>query len=448
MQKDFVLRHSAPVPRYTSYPTAPHFHDGVGDAHHRQWLAEIRADEALSLYLHIPFCDSLCWFCGCHTRHTLKYEPVAAYLKTLSREIDAVGSLTGGRGIVRHVHLGGGSPTLLMPADLRETMDRLRTAFSFAGDAEIAVEIDPRDATEEKLDGLIAAGVNRASIGVQDFDPVVQKAINRMQGYEMTRDVVAGLRARGIGSVNLDIVYGLPHQTRERLLSTVEKVIAIRPDRIALFGYAHVPWMKTHMRMIDDKALPDTLARYAGQNRAASMLTAAGYVRIGLDHFALPTDSLAIAARTGKLHRNFQGYTTDDATLIGMGASAISSFRQGYIQNITPTGGYTAAINERGIATARGYEHTLDDRIRARIIEKLMCDFEFRRSDLLGEFGDRVLPVLDEADYLVAADPDRMLRSDRDRIYVSDRGRPFVRTVASAFDAFLGTGGARHSAAV
>ncbi len=448
MNKDFVLRHAQPVPRYTSYPTAPHFHDGVKAHQHADWLKSIRPGEDLSLYAHIPFCDSLCWFCGCHTKQTRQYAPVAAYLKSLHCEIETVRSFTGKRGVVRHVHLGGGSPTMLTPADLKALLDGMRAAFSFAEDAEIAIEIDPRDLDEARLDGLVAAGLTRASIGVQDFDPVVQKAINRMQSYEMTRDAVAGLRARGVSSVNLDVVYGLPYQTRDRLTDTIEKVVSIRPDRIALFGYAHVPWMKKHQTMIDEQALPDTLERFAEANRAASMLTAAGYQRIGMDHFALPGDSMAIAAENGALRRNFQGYTTDDATLIGFGASAISSLRQGYIQNITATGVYRDTVERGELATARGFELSYDDRIRRRVIELLMCDFRFTRSGLLAEFGDRVLPVLEDAEYLAAADADDMFESDGDTFYVTGKGAPFVRSIASAFDSYFGQGAARHSAAV
>lgn len=299
------------APRYTSYPTAPHFHEGVDDARVRGWMRAVKEGEAVSLYIHIPFCDRLCWFCACHTRHTLRYEPVAAYLEMLYREIALVAATLPASVRVGAVHLGGGSPTLLTPQDFRNLLERLRTIFRFTADTSVSVEIDPTDMDAARLDAIADAGTTRASLGVQDFRTEVQKAINREQSFEDTRAVVEGLRARGVSAINLDLVYGLPHQSVASIAETVALSLSLKPDRLALFGYAHVPWFKKHQKLIDEAALPDREARMAQSARAAALIREAGYEAIGLDHFALPGDTLAVAARRGALRRNFQGYTDD-----------------------------------------------------------------------------------------------------------------------------------------
>ncbi len=298
-----IAKYSAPVPRYTSYPTAPHFNDSLDEATYRSWLGKTGREEAVSVYVHIPFCDRLCWFCGCHTKHTTRYDPVAAYLKVLYREIELAGAAIGFKPVLGQLHLGGGSPSLIKSGDMAELRDRLESVFRFDDNAQISVEIDPSDATEDMYAGLAALGLNRASIGVQDFDPAVQKAINRPQTFEDTRDVIARLRAMGIRSMNIDALYGLPHQTIATLEKTMSDVLSLNPDRIALFGYAHVPWMKKHQQMIDEASLPDAGERYRQARHAEAILQQAGYVAIGIDHFARPGDSLAQAAQNGQLMR-------------------------------------------------------------------------------------------------------------------------------------------------
>lgn len=437
------------APRYTSYPTAPHFHPGIDNAAVEGWIAAIPEGERLSLYIHVPFCDRLCWFCACHTKQTRHYKPVATFLEALHHEIRTVAARVGDRAKVAALHFGGGSPTLVAPDDMRDLMAALRTHFTFLPDAAISVEIDPNDMDEGRLDAFAAIGMTRASLGIQDFEEKVQKAINREQSFEDTKEVIDGLRARGVGSVNLDILYGLPHQTRESVVATVEKVLSLRPDRIALFGYAHVPWFKKHQTMIDEAALPGPDERLAQSLVAAEAIVKAGYDAIGLDHFALPGDSLARAAASGALKRNFQGYTDDGCeTLIGLGPSSVSRYRQGYAQNITATGEYERRAKEGGLAIARGVALSDDDRLRAWVIERLMCDFAFSAADASARFGQAAQPVLAQAALIAGEKPQAMLVREGERFVVPDATRPLVRLVAARFDAYLAKGTARHSAAV
>lgn len=443
-----VERYSAPVPRYTSYPTAPHFHAGITPQIYARWLSEIAPDATISLYLHIPYCDRLCWFCGCHTKHTLRYEPIASYLLALFAEIDWVAERLGGRGTVTAVHLGGGSPTMLTSEDMARLKARLDARFTVADSAEISIEIDPNDLSEDRFDAMAAFGLTRASVGVQDFDERVQRAINRLQTFEQTRHVIESVRARGVRSVNVDVLYGLPYQTLDSIDATIAQVLSLAPDRTALFGYAHVPWMKKHQQMIPEAALPDIHARFAQSQGAARLLEQGGLGPIGFDHFARPQDGLALAAASGKLRRNFQGYTDDRAeVLIGLGASAIGQLPQGYVQNITPTGDYQKAVLAGGGATTRGFALTPADRLHGFAIEALLCRFELRRSDLAshGAAGDA---VFDHALAIAAADPDGLTEADDDVFRLTARGRPFVRSMAARFDTYLAQGAARHSLAV
>lgn len=449
MSDVLLLRHAKPVPRYTSYPTAPHFHAGIDSAAYARWLASLPTATAISLYVHIPFCDRLCWFCGCHTKQVLRYDPIAAYLPGLFHEMETVAGLLGGRGHVVALHLGGGSPSMLRPADLIELTARFRRHFVVSADLEFSIEIDPNDMTDDRYDALAAAGVTRISVGVQDFNPAVQAAINRIQSFEQTKTVVDGMRQRGVTSVNLDILYGLPHQTVASLEATVDQALSMNPDRVALFGYAHVPWMKTHQRMIDEAALPDAAERLRQSTIAAERICAAGYVAIGIDHFARSSDGLAIASQAGRLHRNFQGYTTDEApALIGLGASSIGSLPQGYAQNITATGKYLKAIRETGLAIARGLELSAEDRVRGWVIERLMCDFEVSVDELRRRFLDSAEPVVTEMQYAAIGDQDGVVSFDGRKFTVTVLGRPFVRSIASAFDTYLAAGVGRHSVAV
>jgi oxygen-independent coproporphyrinogen III oxidase len=443
-----LQKFSGAVPRYTSYPTAPHFHEGIGSSVYRQWLRALGDGQTLSLYLHIPYCDRLCWFCACHTKHTLKYEPIRAYLLSLKREIAEIGRNVSKDAIVTAVHFGGGSPTMLLPKDMTALMADLRAAFSFSDSVEISVEMDPNDLDEPRYDALAAMGMTRASLGVQDFNPKVQETINRIQTFEQTRSVVEAVRARGVRSVNCDVLYGLPYQTLETLRETITDIVSLGPDRIALFGYAHVPWMKKHQKMIPEAALPDTAERFRQMQEAARMLVEAGYQPIGIDHFAKPDDSLAIAERIGELRRNFQGYTDDPANaLIGLGASSIGQMPQGYVQNMHATSEYQRMVDETGLAAVRGIALTDGDRMRAWVIERLMCDFGFSFAELRTLYPRIAETVIAEA-RVAARDLPEVCRLDGDDFLLTDDGRPFARSVAAVFDAYLANGKGRHSLAV
>ncbi len=444
-----LARYGAEVPRYTSYPTAPHFSQGAGPALWAELCRGLDPAVPVSVYLHIPFCDRLCWFCGCHTKQTRRYDPVEAYVGTLVAEIAAFRECLDFSPRLGALHLGGGSPSFLQPDDLKRLSEALHAAFDFAPDAEISVEIDPSHVTDETLSGLRALDVTRISIGVQDFDPVVQAAINRPQSFEQTRDVIAKLRASGLVSINIDVLYGLPLQTPERLDATVEKVVALEPERIALFGYAHVPHVKKHQTMIREEDLPGPQARLADAARAASSLRKAGYEAVGIDHFARHGDPLAKAARRGRLRRNFQGYTADPCdTLIGFGASAISRFAGGYVQNAVPTGLYQSRVAAGEPVAERGYRLTPDDVVRAYMIERRMCDFALELDALVARFGPAAEPYVREALRLAAGDPDGLVKVDGRRFVIRPGARSLTRTVASWFDAHLQSGRARYSKAV
>lgn len=437
------------VPRYTSYPTAPHFNATVAPDTTRRWLSALPGDASLSLYVHIPFCDSLCWFCGCNMSVVNHYGPVAAYVDVLLREIEIVADALGGPRAVSHLHFGGGSPTILSAGDLGGIMSALRTRFAILPTAEIAVEIDPRGLSPVTVEAWAAAGVTRASIGVQDVNPEVQRAVNRWQPVSVTRDAVTWLRAAGIHAVNLDLMYGLPLQTVEGLRRTVEEAIALAPQRLALFGYAHVPGMKRHQRLIADCSLPDAAERLRQYDAAHAFIAANRYLPIGLDHFARADDALAQAARRGKLARNFQGYTTDSAdALIGLGASAISAYPQGYAQNASDVPTYRAKIAGGGPATVRGRALTHEDRARRAIIERLMCDLEVDLDDIADSHGCPPGTFAPELTALRSLAEQGVVRIDRRRIIVPERARVAVRVVASTFDAYLQQSRARHAMAV
>lgn len=449
MSDALLRRHAKPVPRYTSYPTAPHFHAGIDNATYADWLGSLPPATALSLYVHIPFCDRLCWFCGCHTKQVLRYDPIAAYLPAVFREMQTVAGLLSGRGRVVALHLGGGSPSMLRPDDLIDLSARVRRLFEVGADLEFSIEIDPNDMTDDRYDAFADAGVRRISVGVQDFNPKVQEAINRIQSFERTKAVVDGMRQRGVTSVNLDVLYGLPHQTVASVEATVDQALVMNPDRLALFGYAHVPWMKTHQRMIDEASLPGIAERLRQSTAAAERIRAAGYVAIGIDHFARPGDSLAVAARSGTLHRNFQGYTTDQApALIGLGASSIGSLPQGYVQNITATGEYLKSVRESGLAISKGLRFSDEDRMRGWVIERLMCDFKVSVEELRQYFSDGAGAVVTEMEYAALCDPDGIVSFDGHTFAVTQLGRPFVRSVASTFDTYLAASAGRYSVAV
>ncbi len=449
MTPEVLARYDRPVPRYTSYPTAPHFHQGVDAEAYRRWLEALEPDAALSLYIHVPFCHSLCWFCGCHTKIVRRHEPVARYFQRLMRELDLVVSRIGTGRPVSQVHLGGGTPTTLGLAELDALGAGLRKQFHLLPETETAVELDPRTVSRAMVRTLAELGVNRASLGVQDLDPGVQQAVNRLQPLAQIRDCMNWLRGEGIDAINVDLMYGLPRQTEHGVRETAERIVALEPERVAVFGYAHVPWIKRHQRVIDESTLPTPTERLGQSEAIASVLIAAGYVPIGLDHFARPSSGLARAQRSGRLRRNFQGYTTDCAPcLLGFGASAIGALPQGYVQNAAPLPEYIAAVDAGRLPIVRGVELDGDDRVRAAVIERLMCDFEV---DLGAACETHGLPV----DYFHAERPaledmaaDGLVELDGSTIRVTEQARPWVRSVSAVFDRYLETGRGRHAAAV
>lgn len=449
VETDLLQKYAAAAPRYTSFPTAPNFHSGIDAEQYRAWLAALRPGTSLSLYVHIPYCESLCWFCGCHTKATRHYAPVARYLRHVQEEIALVSAALPEGVSIKSVHWGGGTPTMLSPEDIAALAISLRGAFDIAADAEFAVEIDPRTITKDRIATLAEAGLTRASLGVQDFNPRVQKAINREQSLALTKAAVDALRNAGVAAINIDLLYGLPHQSTRVMIETLIKVLQLEPDRIALFGYAHVPWMKRHQRLIDEAALPNAAERYRTSNLASELMVAWGYERIGIDHFALPDDPLAMAARAGRLHRNFQGYTSDASdALIGLGASSISCLPQGYVQNAVPVDDYARRVSCGELAAVRGVALGREDRVRGYAIERLMCDFRLSGAEIRREFGTDAEALLADAERLVAADDDGVLFVEDGTIRVTERGRPFVRSICAALDPYLGARGARHSSAV
>ena len=449
MTPEDILRFDRNVPRYTSYPTAADFTAAVDDDCYRRWLSMIPESEAISLYVHIPFCESLCWFCGCHTTVTTRPEPVTGYLDLLIAEIDMLARALGAKRRVSHIHWGGGTPTILGAAGIARLADHLGARFTFSSDMQFAVEIDPRRVSRGAIAALAEVGVTRASLGVQDFDPVVQRLINRIQSFETTERVVNSLRAVGIDALNIDLLYGLPGQTEAGLLATVDATLALEPHRIALYGYAHVPWMKRHQNLIDADRLPSAAARQELFNAAMARFMGCGYEAIGLDHLARPSDPLAKAARDGTLRRNFQGYSTEPAAVVlGLGASAIGALPEGYVQNAARTADYRGAIAAGRLATARGIETTEEDRRLARVIETLMCRMEVDLNDLAGGAEDGFADALAELAPLEACGA--VLR-DGGRITVPPEARMLLRVVCAAFDRRLPAAdrsAPRHTAAV
>jgi oxygen-independent coproporphyrinogen-3 oxidase len=439
----------ARLPRYTSYPTAPLFSAAVDADAYADWLAALTPRDPVSLYLHVPFCRSMCWYCGCNTTISARDEPIANYLDVLRREIEMVSSGIGRRQKVKYVHFGGGTPTIMKPAQFISLVHLLRDRFDIVEDAELAIEIDPRTITREMLAAMRGSGINRASLGVQTFDPKVQQSINRIQSVESTGQTVTALRRVGITRINFDLIYGLPNQTVQSCVETVKTALTMKPDRLAVFGYAHVPDVKKHQRLIDVRALPDSSARVEQTVAIADALVSAGYKQIGLDCFALPGDELGVAQASRRLRRNFQGYTSDDCeALIGFGASAIGKTKNGYIQNETAIGNYSSRILGGRLATARGYTLTTEDRGRAQIIERLMCDFEANIPAICAEYDLDQAELTDGNERLSRALDEGLAEMDGDILRIQNNHRYLVRVVAAAFDAYLERSAQKHSKAV
>jgi oxygen-independent coproporphyrinogen-3 oxidase len=438
------------APRYTSYPTAPHFSPAVGPDQVEAWVAALPGEASLSLYLHVPFCTAICSYCGCHTQAVKREEPVDAYCATLEREIAALAARSPAKRVA-HIHWGGGTPSLIGPERFLRLAAALSLNFDLKTIVEHAIELDPRTVTAELARALAKGGVTRASLGVQDLNLHVQEAIGRVQPYEIVVEAVRLLREAGIAAINLDLMYGLPLQSLDDVRRTARLAADLRPSRLAIFGYAHVPWFKTRQRLIDEAALPGAAERLAQAAAARETLEGAGYVMIGLDHAALPDDDMAKAQSAGTLRRNFQGYTTDQAdALIGLGASSISRLPDGFAQNAPDIGGWSRAVEAGRMPITRGLAVTQEDRARADLIERLMCDFAVDYGLYAAKLGDAAGFDDAQAD-LDALARQGALRHDavRRRIEMTPAGRPFVRLAAMAFDARMkAAGAARHSVAV
>jgi len=430
------------LPRYTSYPTAPHFSSAVGAATYGEWLAALPRGATVSLYIHIPFCTELCLYCGCNTRAVRKREPIETYAQRIAGEIAQLRNLAGRR--LTHLHWGGGTPSIVGPHWLDSIVEKLGSLFDVSALTEHAIELDPRRIDRSLVHALQAIGVTRASLGVQDASPHVQRAIGRIQPFDLVQKAADWLREAGINRLNIDLMYGLPTQTARDVARSAELAASLGAQRLALFGYAHVPWFKHHQRLIDETTLPGLSERLEQAQVAAETLTGLGYRAIGLDHFALPDDELSIATCEKRLHRNFQGYTTDEAdALIGIGASAIGRLPQGFVQNASDLAGYSRAITAGQLATVKGLALSDSDRQRAAIIERLMCDLSVDLDTFGGEsqFGAelaRLRPLREEG----------LLEIDGAHIAMTERGRPYLRIAASAFDAYLAAAEKRHSIAV
>jgi oxygen-independent coproporphyrinogen-3 oxidase len=449
MRPETIARYAgSKVPRYTSYPTAPVFSTAVREPEYRDWLGALTGEAETSLYVHVPFCRSMCLYCGCHTTVTARHEPITRYLAALGREVALVAQAVPAALPVRHLHFGGGSPTLMEPAGMERLMDLLRRSFAFRPEAELAIEVDPRTLGPGMAEALGRAGFKRASIGIQCFDPAVQRAINRIQSFEQTEAAVAALRRAGLARINFDLIYGLPHQSIRSCLDTLEKSLRLGPDRFAVFGYAHVPDFKSHQRRLDAAALPGASARLEQSRLIADVLAEAGYVRIGLDHFALPDDPLALALGAGTLRRNFQGYTTDDAdVLIGLGASSIGRLPCGFAQNEVRIADYQRRVAAGQLPVARGYAISRDDRLRGAIIERIMCDRRVDLDAICASFDSEPAHVVDEV-RLDALERDGLIDRQGPLIEVRREAFPLVRSVAAAFDAHLAETAVRHARAV
>lgn len=450
MEDDLKWRYGEErLPRYTSYPASPMFSDAVSHDSYAAWLGTIPAEATASIYLHLPFCRSMCWYCGCNTMIARRDAPIADYVGLLKREIGLVMDRIAGPMRLGHVHFGGGTPTIMAPHEIENLLGLLTTRSSLAADAEIAIEVDPRTLTRAMTAALGAAGFTRASLGVQSFDPLVQKAINRIQSFEETAKATEDLRDAGIRSVNFDLIYGLPHQTVASCIESVRQCLQLRPDRLAVFGYAHVPAFKKHQRMIDEAQLPDGTNRREQAEAIAEVLTNVGYRRIGLDHYALPEDALVRAHANGTLRRNFQGYTTDlSAVLLGFGASAIGCLPQGYVQNATAVSTYAERISKDQLVTAKGYALTPEDRLRAAVIERIMCDFYVDIEMICREHGASPRDLLASAPRLGTLACDGVITFDGMILRICDDARSLVRNVAAAFDAYLGASERPHSRAI
>jgi oxygen-independent coproporphyrinogen-3 oxidase len=439
VSEEFLAKYNRPGPRYTSYPTAPVWNDAFGpDDLERVHEKSNLARAPVSLYMHIPFCESLCLFCACNVIIQKDKAVAPPYLGVLKRELERVSRSVSKERSVVQFHWGGGTPTYLTPAQIEDLFGATREGFNFAADAEIGIEVDPRVTSPDHLETLRRLGFNRLSMGIQDFHPDVQKAIHRIQPFEMTRDLIATARALGFDSINVDLIYGLPHQTPERFVHTVEQILELAPDRVALFSYAHVPWLKKQQGAFV-AFLPEGMQKFEIFRTGMLKFLEAGYLYIGMDHFAKPGDELAVSQRNRTLHRNFQGYTTKaGADLYGMGVTAISGIQDAYAQNHRDLPSWEKAVADRGIATMRGYHLSADDRLRRSVIGRLLCHTIVIKDEVSREFDiDFDEYFADELRRLEPSRDDGLVLLEHGEIRTTWLGRIFIRNLAMIFDPYL-----------
>lgn len=439
---ELLKRFNQPGPRYTSYPTAPVFSQEFTAADFEREIIETNVSAEtgdISLYFHFPFCEKLCYFCACNMLVTRDRSAIEKYNEYLKREIERLAPLISTERLVEQMHFGGGTPSYLTPDEIADIGNFIKSKFNFSKDLEASVEIDPRNLTREHLEAFREIGFNRTSFGVQDFNLQVQEAINRVQSEEITRQTVTWARELGYNSVNLDLIYGLPYQTIESFAETVEKVVDISPERIAVFNYAHVPWLKKHQSVMPSEAMPSPDERLQILKMTIEKLTDAGYEYIGMDHFAKPTDELAVAQKNGSLYRNFQGYSTKaGADVYAFGLSAISQFRNVYAQNLKNLKDYYDRVDSDLPATNVGYRMTFDDHVRKETINQMMCHLEIDKRGIERKFE------INFEEYFALDIPklqtfidQNLLENNQDKIKIIGPGILIIRNVAMCFDAYL-----------
>ena len=435
-----------PAPRYTSYPPAPFFHDGVGEAEYAASLLRVQADDPVSLYLHIPFCAEMCLFCGCHTYITKREDRIKDYVDAIIREMELVAAKAPQKLRMSHLHFGGGTPNAIPAEDLHYLFVAMHRIFDFSACREFAIEVDPRTLQREQVQVMADAGVTRISLGVQDFNLEVQKLVNRVQPYDLVAQVCDWLREAGIMRINFDLMYGLPAQTAESVAITARQAVSLQPDRFALFSYAHVPHMKPHQKALNDRGIAGDQERLLMERAARDVLSEAGYEGIGMDHFAKPDDNLAIAQREKRMRRNFQGYTDDEAlTLVALGASAIGFNKDGFVQNQKETRAYQAAIAEGHLPIVRGYQLTAEDRVRSAIIEQLMCYFTCDVEAVCVQHQWRADFFAPEIEALQVFEEAGLVSREGYTITLTSPYRQAIRSVAHVFDAHAPKGNVTYS---
>ena len=438
--RELIKKYDRPGPRYTSYPPATEFTEEIGEGDYRRKLIESNSRRTpLSLYFHIPFCESGCYYCGCNIIISHRKGIERPYLDRVYKEMDMVSKLLDKERKVEQLHWGGGTPNYLEPDEIREFMEEIKKRFDFSEDAEVSIEIDPRYATDEQLETIRDVGFNRVSMGLQDLDERVQRAINRIQPYELMERTMKKLRDLGFQSINIDLIYGLPYQTRDSFEKTVEKVIELDPDRLAVYSFAYVPWVKPIQKHIDPETLPSAEEKLSILEMVIERFQDAGYVYIGMDHFAKPEDELAVAQREGKLWRNFQGYTTRKGVeLVGFGATSIGMLYDSYFQNYKTLREYNVSIDEGRLPTFRGYILTEDDFVRREVIMDIMCNLGVSFSKIEDMFGIDFEEYFEkELEDLRELEEDGLIRVKDRKIEILPVGRLLIRNVAMVFDAHL-----------